>query len=293
MVLLGSAAWATACLREGWRGRRVRHRTRGLLARAEHADTGESGSSSGRSVGRGDAGRGVGHLGRRVGRIRRKVRSKTGSTGGRGRSRGLRELGAALGVAAFAVVVVGGASGWLLGCAGGYGVVWWMRRRQAGEDDAGPGESAEARAAARAAAEQLPLAAELMGACLAAGSGPAQAADAVGRSLGGPLGALLIRTASELRLGAEPAAAWAHFASLPGGDGFVRSMERAGTAGAPAVEQVARLTGELRARRVREASARARRAAVLVTGPLGLCFLPAFLTIGVAPVVMGLAGSLL
>jgi hypothetical protein len=32
---------------------------------------------------------------------------------------------------------------------------------------------------------------------------------------------------------------------------------------------------------------------VLVTGPLGLCFLPAFLAVGVAPVVMGLAGSLL
>ncbi|OEV29597.1 hypothetical protein AN219_15615, partial [Streptomyces nanshensis] len=66
-----------------------------------------------------------------------------------------------------------------------------------------------------------------------------------------------------------------------------------GTAGAPAVDQVTRLTRELRARRARDASARARRAAVLVTGPLGLCFLPAFLAVGVAPVVLGLARSLL
>jgi pilus assembly protein TadC len=32
---------------------------------------------------------------------------------------------------------------------------------------------------------------------------------------------------------------------------------------------------------------------VLITGPLGLCFLPAFLTLGIAPVVVGLAGEAL
>ena len=37
------------------------------------------------------------------------------------------------------------------------------------------------------------------------------------------------------------------------------------------------------------AQARAQRAAVLITGPLGLCFLPAFLVLGIAPVVIGLA----
>ena len=39
--------------------------------------------------------------------------------------------------------------------------------------------------------------------------------------------------------------------------------------------------------------ARAERAGVLVTGPLGLCFLPAFLALGIVPVVVGLAGPLL
>ena len=34
-------------------------------------------------------------------------------------------------------------------------------------------------------------------------------------------------------------------------------------------------------------------AAVMVTAPVGLCFLPAFLAIGVLPVVIGLAGGLL
>jgi Flp pilus assembly protein TadB len=261
VALLGCVGCVTATLRELWRGRGVRHRTRRLIARPDLAPAGRA---------RRFFSDGVERQVRRIGRGR------------------LREAGAALGVGAFAVVVVGGATGWLLACVGAYGARWWMRRREAAGETA-----AEEMAGALAAAEQLPLAAELMAACLAAGSGPAQAADAVGRSLGGPLGMRLIRTATELRLGAEPAAAWAHFASLPGSEGFVRSMERAATAGAPAVDQVTRLTGELRARRTREASARARRAAVLVTGPLGLCFLPAFLAVGVAPVVMGLAESLL
>ena len=41
------------------------------------------------------------------------------------------------------------------------------------------------------------------------------------------------------------------------------------------------------------AEARAQRAGVLIAAPLGLCFLPAFLVLGVAPVVIGLAGEVL
>ncbi len=37
----------------------------------------------------------------------------------------------------------------------------------------------------------------------------------------------------------------------------------------------------------------AERAGVLIAGPLGLCFLPAFLCLGIVPVVLGLAGRLL
>ncbi len=53
-----------------------------------------------------------------------------------------------------------------------------------------------------------------------------------------------------------------------------------------------------RSTRVREAltdaaEARAQRAGVLIAAPLGLCFLPAFLVLGVVPVVIGLAGEVL
>jgi hypothetical protein len=49
----------------------------------------------------------------------------------------------------------------------------------------------------------------------------------------------------------------------------------------------------VRAELVDTAQARAQRAGVLVAGPLGLCFLPAFLVLGIAPVVIGLAGEAL
>jgi pilus assembly protein TadC len=38
------------------------------------------------------------------------------------------------------------------------------------------------------------------------------------------------------------------------------------------------------------AAAAAERAGVAISGPLGLCFLPAFVCLGIVPVVIGLAG---
>ncbi|MDF4254277.1 type II secretion system F family protein [Streptomyces sp. WMMB303] len=182
------------------------------------------------------------------------------------------------------LLLVGGPAGWLLGGAAGWGTWRLLRRRAVAQD---PRNSTE-----RAEEEQLPLVAELIAACLAAGAGPARAAEAVGSSVGGPLGTRLARAAVELRLGAEPALVWGRFAERPWGVDFARCIERAGAAGVPAVESVARLAVELRDSRARVAGSRARRAAVLVTGPLGLCFLPAFLVVGVVPVLLGLARAL-
>ncbi|MEU2119697.1 type II secretion system F family protein [Streptomyces sp. NPDC016459] len=139
----------------------------------------------------------------------------------------------------------------------------------------------------------LPLAADLLAACASAGAGPGEAAEAVGRSLGGPLGERLTRTAAELRLGGEPAEVWRRFGAIAGAAGLARCMERAGSSGAPAAEAVARHAAALRSARARAAEARARRAQVLISAPVGLCFLPAFLAVGVAPVVIGLATGLL
>ncbi|CAL2055295.1 hypothetical protein GPN2_10058 [Streptomyces murinus] len=56
---------------------------------------------------------------------------------------------------------------------------------------------------------------------------------------------------------------------------------------------MARIASDTRAEWGRTATARARRAAVLISAPVGLCFLPAFVAIGVLPVVIGLAGGVM
>ncbi|MFH8679447.1 type II secretion system F family protein [Streptomyces lydicus] len=139
----------------------------------------------------------------------------------------------------------------------------------------------------------LAPAGDLLAACLAAGAGPGEAAEAVGRSLDGPVAERLRQVAAELRLGGEPAVVWRRLAALPGAEGLARCMERAGISGVPAVESASRIAADLRAEHARAATARARRAGVLVTLPLAACFLPAFLTLGVAPVLIGLAAGLL
>ncbi|MGW4687736.1 type II secretion system F family protein [Streptomyces sp. NPDC004244] len=182
-------------------------------------------------------------------------------------------------------VLVGGVPGAAVGCAAASGV-WWLRRRM-------PRGPAGAGVAAEQAERQMPFAADLLAACLAAGAGPVEAAEAVGESLGGPVGEQLALAGAEVRLGGEPGAAWGRVARIPGAAALAACLERAARTGAPAAEPVARLATALREERSRRAAARAQRAAVLVTAPVGLCFLPAFLAVGVAPVVIGMASGLL
>jgi pilus assembly protein TadC len=186
-------------------------------------------------------------------------------------------------------VLAGGVGGVLLGPAAGVAVWWWRLRRAGGTGAPVVDVACEPDLALR----QLPLAADLLAACIAAGATPVAAARAVGEALAGPVGERLATGAAEVRLGGEPAVAWGRLASLPGAEPLARLLERAGDTGVPTAAPVARLAAQARAEWGRAATARARRAGVLVTAPVGLCFLPAFITVGVLPVVIGLAGELL
>ncbi|GAA1507073.1 hypothetical protein GCM10009730_08530 [Streptomyces albidochromogenes] len=186
--------------------------------------------------------------------------------------------GPPLGAVAVAYALVGGVAGGAVGVVAAFGIAWWQRGRKPPESPVD--------------ARQLPLAADLLAACVSAGAGPREAAEAVGDSLGGPVGERLARAPAELRLGGEPADAWGRLGAIPGAEGLARALERAGASGAPAAGPVTRVAESLRAARERDASARAQRAGVLMVGPVGLCFLPAFLVVGVVPVVIGLASGL-
>ncbi|MET9697107.1 type II secretion system F family protein [Streptomyces sp. NPDC006529] len=179
-------------------------------------------------------------------------------------------------------VLVGGVAGGAVGCAAAFGVRRWQRRVRAA-----PGVDP------REAVRQLPFAADLLAACLAAGAGPVEAAEVVGESLGGPVGERLAMAGAELRLGGEPGDSWGRLARIPDARMLAECLERAARTGAPAAEPVSRLAVRLREDRARRAGAVAQRVSVLITAPVGLCFLPAFLAVGVAPVVIGMASGLL
>lgn len=184
-----------------------------------------------------------------------------------------------------ATVLVGGLAGVLAGIVVGVATRVVLVRRRAG--------AAEGTADTGPDPAELPLCADLMAACLAAGATPGEAAGAVGRCLDGALGAALSRAEAELRLGGEPADCWGRFGRLSGAGAMGRCLARASTTGSAPVAEMARLAADYRAEHARSSVAGARRAAVLATAPLGVCFLPAFLLVGVAPVVMGLAGAVL
>ncbi|MEU5632817.1 type II secretion system F family protein [Streptomyces rishiriensis] len=235
-------------------------------------------------------------LGRRLESVRgeRRARRRVAEVLGAGRRRDgpplvtreavLRWLPEVL-VAAAGWLLFGGVTGLAPGLAAAVVLGRWRRRQRA--------SAVVSDADVRPAARQLPLAADLLAACIAAGARPVVAAQAVGEALGGPVGEGLARGAAEVRLGGEPSTAWRRLASMPGAAPLAGLLERADVSGLPAAGPVARLAADIRAEWTRAATARARRAAVMVTAPVGLCFLPAFIAVGVLPIVIGLAGGVM
>lgn len=140
----------------------------------------------------------------------------------------------------------------------------------------------------------LPLALDLLSACLAGGAAPEAAVSAVAAAFPGPCGSRLHRVASALRLGSAPAEAWSALGTGRDAAGAAaRALARAAEGGAPVAEAVQRVAAEARRRQQADAHRRAAQAGVLAVLPLGACFLPAFVLLGVVPAVVGLAGPLL
>jgi pilus assembly protein TadC len=134
---------------------------------------------------------------------------------------------------------------------------------------------------------------ELLAACLRAGMPVPGAVRAVAEGLDGPAGPALRRTAELLALGADPLQAWLPALECTATARLAKAARRSGRSGTALAESLTRLAAEVRAGAREQSEARAQRAGVLIAVPLGLCFLPAFLVIGVAPVLIGLATGLM
>lgn len=130
--------------------------------------------------------------------------------------------------------------------------------------------------------------------CLSAGMPVPTAAAATADFAPPALSTLLRRVADLLMLGCDPATAW----QVPDDDAdegsaaLVRLARRSAASGSALASGVAELAEQSRQDAVHTATAAAERAGVLIAGPLGLCFLPAFVCLGIVPVVAGLAGQI-
>ncbi|BDZ41500.1 hypothetical protein GCM10025865_07990 [Paraoerskovia sediminicola] len=132
---------------------------------------------------------------------------------------------------------------------------------------------------------------ELLGAAVRAGASLPRALDTVGTAIGAQDGAALRRAGSALVLGASWGEAWD---GSPARLGVISDALRATWESGVSPGGALRTAGDELTRgacaRVKEASARL---GVRLVLPLGVCFLPAFVLVGIVPVLMSLGAGLL
>lgn len=140
-----------------------------------------------------------------------------------------------------------------------------------------------------AVSASLALALDLVALALRAGQPLSVALTAAAPAADAPCRDRLVQVGGLLRLGAEPSQAWRVVADdsvlAPVAAAAVRSAV-SGVRLAAAFEELAdEMRGQVRA----AAEVRAHRVGVLAAAPLGLCFLPSFVCLGIVPTVIGIA----
>jgi pilus assembly protein TadC len=177
-------------------------------------------------------------------------------------------------------MVIGGLAGVVVGLIGGLVCSALLHRI----------EPAHVRREREQLERDLPLAVDLLAACLSAGRPPAESLAAVAEAVEGPVAHRLAHVSGQLALGTDPTTVWRQLATNAALAPLGRSMVRAIETGAPVADGLSRLVDDLRLARRWSANERARSVGVKAAAPLGLCFLPAFICVGIIPTI---AASLL
>jgi pilus assembly protein TadC len=133
----------------------------------------------------------------------------------------------------------------------------------------------------------LTLSVDLLAGCLGAGASVADALVAAADAAGdGDDAARLHTVAGRLRAGQPADAAWEPLRRDARWQEVAAACARAGRTGAALAPELRRIAARERLRRRTAARASVQRAGVWVVLPLGLCFLPAFVLVGIVPVVL-------
>lgn len=172
----------------------------------------------------------------------------------------------------------GGVLGALVGLVA---AVWSVRAMAAAEGPA-------ARARREELGRDLPVGVDLLGSVVAAGGAVDQGLGLVAAAFPGALAVEFRAIHRQLAMGVDPVTVWTDVASHEQLGPLGRAMVRAHESGASVGSAVAALAEELRDRARFDVEARARSVDVKSAGPLGLCLLPAFVLVGVVPMVAGI-----
>lgn len=146
-------------------------------------------------------------------------------------------------------------------------------------------EPAAARQRTAQVAHDLPLAVDLLAACLRAGRPPQQALITVAAAVRGPLADLFTEVAHHLALGTDPEDAWSHLRAEPACAPFARAIDRSLRSGSPLSKTLEHLADDTRQAHHHAADQKARAIESRTALPLGLCFLPAFVLLSIVPTI--------
>ena len=220
-------------------------------------------------------------------RLRHDLTARGGTIGSRSPTEADRRHALVRAVTACAVslaplVMLGGPTGFVIAVLAAIGSWHWTGRLE---------PPATRRRRERLAAS-VPHVVDLMAACLAAGMSPAASVDQVGAAVAPPVRDELVALSARLRLGLDPVTVWRELAGHPELGGLGRSVARAVESGASVADAMQRLADDLRHRSRAEVENRARAVGVKAAVPLGVCLLPAFVLVGVVPLVAGSLGVL-
>lgn len=128
---------------------------------------------------------------------------------------------------------------------------------------------------------------DLLSAAVGAGASPAYALHDVAALSDAVTAEALLPWSRRLRWGSEPAEVWADMARHEQLGRLGQALLRSATSGAPVAATLARLAEDERARHRGEVEGRVRQIEVRASAPLGLCLLPAFVLLGIVPLVAG------
>jgi len=159
------------------------------------------------------------------------------------------------------------------------GVLVWRRSR-------GWEGRSQRRRRERLAADVLPVV-DLLTAAVSAGASPAFALHEVAGLSDGVTADALAHWSRRLRWGSEPTEVWSDMAAHEQFGRLGQVLLRSSTSGAPVAEALERLAQDERDRHRGQIEARVRQIEVKASAPLGLCLLPAFVLLGIVPLVAG------